>query len=103
LLAARSGGLSGAIGAHFAWNWTEQILLGIDPNPGLGSFGAIANFELTGPAVWGGSDEGLNASIAMTIALLALLAPLLILAKRPARTDEPAPPMGGAAAGTARA
>jgi membrane protease YdiL (CAAX protease family) len=79
LLAARGGGLSGAVTAHFAWNWTEQIGLGLDPNPGLGSFGALADFELTGAALWGGSDEGLNASLAMTIALLALLVPMLIL------------------------
>jgi membrane protease YdiL (CAAX protease family) len=79
LLAARGRGLAGPVAAHFAWNWTEQIGLGIDPNPGRGSFGALADFELTGAALWGGSDEGLNASLAMTIALLALLVPLLIL------------------------
>ncbi|HEX8442670.1 MAG TPA: CPBP family intramembrane glutamic endopeptidase [Allosphingosinicella sp.] len=81
LLAARGGGLAGAIAAHFTWNWTEQIALGLDPNPGMGSFGALADLELTGPAIWGGSDEGLNASIAMTVALFALLVPLLIWAR----------------------
>ena len=79
LLAARGGGLAGAVAAHFAWNWTEQIGLGLDPNPGLGSFGALADYELTGAALWGGSDEGLNASIAVTVALLALLVPMVIL------------------------
>jgi membrane protease YdiL (CAAX protease family) len=103
LLAARSGGLAGAVGAHFAWNWTEQILLGIDPNPGVGSFGAIANLELAGPAIWGGSDEGLNASIAMTIALLAMLAPLLIMARQKPAGSEAPPPIGGARTGTAGA
>lgn len=79
LLAARGGGIAGALGAHFAWNWAEQIVLGLIPNPGVGSFGAIAAYDLVGPAVWGGSDEGLNASIAMSMALAALLIPLMIL------------------------
>ena len=83
LLAARSGGLAAAIAAHFSWNWAEQLLFGLDPNPGIGSFGSILNLELVGSSWWGGSDEGLNASIAMTFALAMLLAPLLIL---PART-----------------
>lgn len=90
LLAARGGGIAGAVAAHFAWNWSEQIVLGIDPNPGVGSFGAFANFELSGPAIWGGSDEGLNASLAMTLALTAMLVPLLILAR--ARAAKPAAP-----------
>jgi uncharacterized protein len=82
-LASYGHGLAGALGAHFAWNATEQILLGLDPNPGLGSFGALLDLELAGSAAWGGSDEGLNASVAMTFALLALVVPLLILEGRP--------------------
>jgi membrane protease YdiL (CAAX protease family) len=79
ILAARGGGLAGAIAAHFSWNWSEQILLGLDPNPGVGSFGAWLDLDLAGPALWGGSEEGLNASLAMTMTLLALLVPLIIL------------------------
>jgi membrane protease YdiL (CAAX protease family) len=82
LLAARSGGIAAAVAAHFAWNWAEQLVLGLDPNPGSGSFGSILNFDLIGSAWWGGSDEGLNASIAMTFALAILLTPLLILPAR---------------------
>ena len=85
LLAARSGGLTGAIAAHFIWNWSEQILLGLDPNPGVGSFGAWLDLDLAGPALWGGSDEGLNASLAMTLTLIALVVPLLILSGSSAR------------------
>lgn len=81
LLAARGGGLAAAIAAHFTWNWSEQILLGLDPNPGVGSFGAWLDLDLSGAAIWGGSDEGLNASLAMTLTLLALLVPLLILSR----------------------
>jgi membrane protease YdiL (CAAX protease family) len=72
-------GLAGAVAAHFAWNWTEQMVLGLDPNPGLGSFGAFYNLELAGSPYWGGSEEGLNASLAMTITLAALLVPVLLL------------------------
>jgi membrane protease YdiL (CAAX protease family) len=80
-LAAYGRGVAGPIAAHFAWNGTEQLLLGLDPNPGLGSFGAFLDLELRGAAAWGGSDEGLNASIAMTFALFALIVPLLIMAR----------------------
>ena len=82
LLAYRYGGIAAAVAAHFSYNWAEQLLLGLDPNPGSGSFGSIFNFELIGSAWWGGSNEGLNASIAMTFALAILLAPLLIVPAR---------------------
>ena len=78
-LAARNGGIAGAIGAHGAWNLGEQLLLGIDPNAGaVGSFGTLFDFDLDGASAWGGSAAGLNASWAMLIALAALVAPLLL-------------------------
>ncbi|MEG3088578.1 CPBP family intramembrane glutamic endopeptidase [Sphingomonas sp. PB4P5] len=83
LLAARAGGIAPAIGMHLAWNGTEQLLLGLDPNPGVGGFGAMLDLDLVGSPWWGGSAEGMNASIGMTVALLAILAPLLIYARRP--------------------
>ena len=86
LLAARYGGIAVAVAAHFAWNWAEQLLFGLYPNPGIGSFGSILNFDLVGSSWWGGSDEGLNASIATTFALAILLAPYLIV---PARDSQP--------------
>lgn len=79
LLAARSGGIAGAVMAHFGWNWIEQMVFGLFPNPGTGSFSALLDLDLTGPGRWGGSAEGLNASAAMTFALVAMLVPLLIL------------------------
>jgi membrane protease YdiL (CAAX protease family) len=82
LLAARYGGIAAAVGAHFAYNWAEQLLFGLDPNPGDGSFGSILNLELVGSRWWGGSEEGLNASIGMTFALAILLAPLLLASLR---------------------
>lgn len=88
-LAAQGGGLAGAIGAHFAWNGTEQLVFGLDPNPGIGSFGSLFDLDLAGPAAWGGSGEGLNASLAMAMALVVLLVPLAMLA----RSSAPARPV----------
>jgi uncharacterized protein len=76
LLAWRSGGLLAPVAAHFGWNWAEGILFGLDPNPGTGSFGAVCDLDLAGAALWGGSAEGLNASLAMTCVLAALVLPL---------------------------
>jgi len=82
LVSFRNGGIAAAVTAHFAWNWTEALLFGLIPNPGVGGFGAMLNLELSGELLWGGSEEGLNASLGMTAALLALL--LLTAAARPA-------------------
>jgi len=82
LLALRSGGLAAPIAAHAAYNWAEQILLGLDPNPGTGSFGALFDFDLAGSTFWGGSDEGLNASVAVTFVLIALILPLAAWRRR---------------------
>ncbi|MDJ0278262.1 CPBP family glutamic-type intramembrane protease, partial [Sphingomonas sp. 2R-10] len=81
LLALR-GGLGAAIGAHFAWNAIEQLGVGLDPNPGVGTFGSVIDLDLSGAASWGGSGAGLNASIAMSAALLATI--LLVVWRRPA-------------------
>lgn len=77
LLALRSGGLLAPIAAHFGWNAAEDLGLGLVPNPGVGDLGALADRDLLGSALWGGSDEGLNASIGMTLVLIALILPLL--------------------------
>ena len=81
ILAAYGRGILGAVAAHFAWNGAEQMILGLDPNPGVGTFGSIFNFELFGPKSWGGSTEGLNASFAMTLTLFALVVPLVLLVR----------------------
>jgi uncharacterized protein len=81
-LAMRGGGIAGAIGAHSAWNLAEQLGVGLDPNPGVGSFGALVDWDLVGRASWGGSADGLNASWAMLIALTAVLVPFALLPGR---------------------
>jgi membrane protease YdiL (CAAX protease family) len=78
LLALRTGGLAAPIAAHFGWNWAEGVLLGLDPNPGVSMFGALFNLDMRGSAAWGGSPEGLNASLATAFVLVALILPLLV-------------------------
>ena len=87
LLACRSGGLAAPIAAHFAYNWTEAMLFGAAPNPGLGAFGSILDVELSGKAIWGGSVEGFNASIVLTLILGLFVAALL---RRPRPASKPA-------------
>ncbi|HUQ12828.1 MAG TPA: CPBP family intramembrane glutamic endopeptidase [Novosphingobium sp.] len=77
LLAQRSGGILAPFFAHYGWNVAEDIGLGLVPNPGEGEFGSLADHDMVGVALWGGSGEGLNASIAMTVVLVALIVPLL--------------------------
>lgn len=76
VLALRTGGIALSAGAHFGWNATETIVFGLDPNPGVGSFGAMFDLDMTGAAIWGGSEQGLNGSIGVTIVLLALILPI---------------------------
>jgi hypothetical protein len=78
LLAWRTGGIAAPVAAHFGWNWAESTLLGLSPNPGTDIYGAVVNLDMTGPALWGGSPEGLNASLAVTFVLLALCVPLAV-------------------------
>ena len=78
LLAQRSGGIVLAAAAHFGWNWAESMGLGLVPNPGGGSFGALHDIDIGGSVLWGGSAEGLNASLAMTFALVALVTPAMV-------------------------
>jgi uncharacterized protein len=72
LLALRTGGLAAPIVAHFAWNWTEAMLLGLTPNPGAHGFGTLWNLELVGAPNWGGGEEGLNASWGVAVVFAAL-------------------------------
>ncbi len=88
LLAVRSGGILAPMAAHFAWNASESIVFGLDPNPGVDELGALTNYDLVGLPMWGGSAEGLNASIAMTLVLAALVVPLLPSFTRPVARQE---------------
>ncbi len=82
LLALRSGGILAPLAAHFAWNVIEDTGFGLSPNPGTGPLGAFTDHDLAGAALWGATDEGLNASIGTGIVLVALIIPLLRLSPK---------------------
>ena len=90
LFALRGGGIAGAVGVHLAWNAAEQLGYGLDPNPGLGSFGALIDLDLAGRSWWGGSPEGLNGSIGMAVVLAAILVPLFASPSRSVGVPRPA-------------
>lgn len=73
VLAHRSGGVVAPIAGHFAWNIVEDQGLGLVPNPGVSPFGAVRDYALGGQALWGGGVEGLNASVATTVALVVVI------------------------------
>lgn len=78
LLAFRSGGLLAPFAAHFGWNWAEQCLLGLTPNPGVDPLGSLFDLDLVGsPLLTGGADE-MNGSILATLALLAMAGAVLL-------------------------
>lgn len=91
ILADRSGGLALPIAAHFGWNWGEALLFGADPNPGIGSFGAIADWDLMGSPLWGGGPDGLDTSLSALFALTALVVMSEILPGLPARATAARP------------
>jgi membrane protease YdiL (CAAX protease family) len=70
---ARSGSFLMAWMIHFGWNSAEELLFGLYPNPGSGTFGTLINIDLRGAGLWGGGPEGLNASISSVVVLTALL------------------------------
>lgn len=75
---ARSGSFLMAWMIHFGWNSAEELLFGLYPNPGSGTFGTLINIDLRGAELWGGGPEGLNASIAAVVVLIALLVVTII-------------------------
>jgi membrane protease YdiL (CAAX protease family) len=83
LLALRTGGLWAAFAAHGVWNWTESCGVGLDPNPGVGAFGALIDLDLAGPALWSGGEDGLNGSLALTLVLGVIVTVLIALRARP--------------------
>lgn len=76
-LAERSGGIAAPIAAHLGWTAVEDLLLGLNPNPGVGVFGALRDYDLLGAPLWGGSEAGLAASIGTSAVLVAFTLPLL--------------------------
>ena len=89
LLAFRSGGLAAPFAAHFAWNWAEQSLLGLTPNPGVDALGSLFDFDLVGSPLLGAGPDEMNGALPATAALLLLAA--LALVWTPKGRVQPAP------------
>jgi membrane protease YdiL (CAAX protease family) len=87
LLAWRTGGIFAPILAHAGYNWAEEMLFGASPNPGTGAFGSLLNYDLVGSRLWGGSTDGLNGSLSLTLVLLLIISALLFW--QPLRTTGP--------------
>jgi membrane protease YdiL (CAAX protease family) len=87
LLALRTGGLAAPICAHFGYNWAEQSIFGLTPNPGVDAMGSVFNFDLAGPTLFSGGADELNGSISVTLAL-GTVGLLLGLARVGARLNE---------------
>jgi hypothetical protein len=85
LLALRTGGLAAPIAAHFGYNWAEQSIFGLTPNPGIDAMGSVFNFDLDGPRLFSGGTDELNGSISLTLALgvVVILLGLAGLSARP--------------------
>jgi membrane protease YdiL (CAAX protease family) len=82
LLAERSHGLVAPVAAHWGWNAGELTVLGLFPNPGTGPWGALWGHDIVAGAVWGGGQEGLNASFLATMVLGAMTLALLAVRQR---------------------
>jgi hypothetical protein len=63
------------------------MLFGASPNPGTGAFGSLLNYDLVGSRLWGGSTDGLNGSLSLTLVLLLIISALLFW--QPLRTTGP--------------
>jgi len=93
LLALRTGGLAAPVAAHFAYNWAEQSIFGLTPNPGVDAMGSVFNFDLGGPAIFSGGADELNGSISVTLVLGAVT--LLLGLGRLGSRSAPAPQSAG--------
>ena len=87
LLAFRSGGVAAPFAAHFAWNWAEQSLFGLTPNPGVNALGSLFDLDLVGSGLLGAGPDEMNGALTATAALLVMGA--VALAWTPGRRAQP--------------
>jgi membrane protease YdiL (CAAX protease family) len=69
LLALRTGGLLAPAAAHFAWNWSESGMLGLNPDP----TGSLLALRLSGAPLLSGGADTMNGSAATTLVLTVLV------------------------------
>jgi membrane protease YdiL (CAAX protease family) len=72
-LAMRTGNLVAPAAAHFAWNWTESGVSGLNGDP----TGSLMNLRFIGAPLWNGGADTMNGSLAATLVLLALVSLVL--------------------------
>jgi serine/threonine protein phosphatase Stp1 len=83
-------GLIAPILFHFGWNWSEAMLFGLTPNPGKILAGSVSDFDLVGPVLFGGGDEGLNTnSISAAVLVLIGIILLWLINRKPAAGKPP--------------
>ena len=82
LLALRFGSLWAPIAAHWTWNWIEQSVVGLTPNPGVDSLGSIFDFKLTGSPLAGAGPDELNGAAAVAVVFAIII---VVLGSLPAR------------------
>jgi uncharacterized protein len=78
LLAIRSGNLFAPAAAHFAWNWTESGVMGLNHDPS----GSVLSLAFAGAPMWNGGPDTMNGSVATTIVLMALVAFFAVVGPR---------------------
>jgi membrane protease YdiL (CAAX protease family) len=94
LLALRTGNLLAPTAAHFAWNWTESGVLGLNEDP----TGSLFNLKFAGARLWNGGAETMNGSLATALVLVALVTLLTRMGARSgfaaaSGAEAPSPPV----------
>lgn len=79
LLALRTGSVWSAVAGHWAWNFIEQSVVGLTPNPGIDALGSLTDLKLVGrAALVSGSDE-LTGTAAVTAILAVIVVAMILL------------------------
>jgi membrane protease YdiL (CAAX protease family) len=78
LLALRFGNLWAPIAAHWTWNWVEQSVVGLTPNPGVDPLGSLFDLKLTGSPLAGAGLDELNGAGAVTVVFIIVVAALAL-------------------------
>lgn len=82
LMAFRTAGLLAPFAAHAVWNWLEQSVAGLVPNPGIDPLGSAFDLDLVGPLPLSGGSDGLNGSLFLTAVLLIATAGFLLAGEK---------------------
>lgn len=76
-----------AIGIHFAWNFTQAGIFGV--NVSGTSLGGLLDSELSGPALLSGGRFGIETSVFAVVLCLGVGIALVVLAHRKGRIQAP--------------